>query len=502
MSIQKKNFDKLTELPILNSNIINNNSELENSSEFKTDISQDIIKLNSPLYKRIIIIFVIILLFIFVLFSIYFIIHFYKSQKIKNPTNEKDPIITPNINYACIIDAGSTSSKEYIYKWQSSNESNFIPEITPVKNNAFKPPLSSLKQKIDIENHTKKLLEYCEKEINIISNNTFDIKKTPFYLKATAGMRSLPENEQDQIIKVVREEIQKSNFLFLYKEWARVITGNEEGIYGWISVNYLTKSLIENNNLNIIKNTYGVMDLGGSSLEITFLSEFFTNSENFYEIDIGKLKYSLYTFSFSHYGQNDMFKKVLIYLIENNEQSNNVNIPHPCLYKNYNESFNYNNTNYYFYGIGNFEKCGEITKKQIIKKMCIEENCSIEGIYQPKIEKNQKFYAISGFAYVAEYLGLNKTIYYSAKDILNATEKLCHKNVEEIKKEHGDNMEYAKIYCFSGNYIYNIFVDGFGFEENWKNIILSNEINGEDASSWSLGAMVHEKSFLNFRRRI
>ena len=505
MYVPNKSYEKLTELPIISTS--NKYPEIGNSIEFKNEVSlvqsQEILRLGQPLYKRSIAILLLFLLFVLVIFSVYFLRFLFSPEKKNKPkTPDVTPIIIPDINYACLIDAGSTSSKEFIFKWQSSYEKNFIPEIILVKNNAIKPPLASLKEKMDIQNHTKQLLDYCEKEINIISNNTFNIQKTPFYLKATAGMRSLSENEQNQIIDVVRDSIQESHFLFLKKEWARVITGNEEGIYGWISVNYLTKSLSENNNLNMIKNTYGVMDLGGSSLEITFLSNSTSKSGSFYEIDIGKLNYSLYTYSFSHYGQNEMFKKITIDLIENNEKNDNLIIPHPCMFKNYNESFYYNNTNYYFYGLGDFEKCGEIAKKQINKKECLEENCSMEGVYQPKIEKDLKFYAISGFAYLGEYLKLNKTEYYSAKDVLNATRKLCQKEVEEIKKEYGENLEYSKIYCFSGNYIYYMFVDGFGFEENWKNIIFSNQINGEDASSWSLGAMVHEKSFLDFRRRL
>ena len=128
------------------------------------------------------------LLFVLVTFSVYYVKLLYKSEKIKNPkTPDEIPIQTPNINYACIIDAGSTSSKEFIYKWKSSNEKNYIPEITPVKNNALKPALAKLKEKLDIETHTRKLLDYCEKEINIISNNTFDIKKNTFLFKSNSG---------------------------------------------------------------------------------------------------------------------------------------------------------------------------------------------------------------------------------------------------------------------------------------------------------------------------
>jgi Golgi nucleoside diphosphatase len=70
-------------------------------------------------------------------------------------------------------------------------------------------------------------------------------------------------------------------FLF-HHEWARVIAGNcvvefqtislsinfageEEGVYGWISVNQAYGTLLQEQ-----ENTLGSLDLGGSSMQITF----------------------------------------------------------------------------------------------------------------------------------------------------------------------------------------------------------------------------------------
>ena len=56
--------------------------------------------------------------------------------------------------------------------------------------------------------------------------------------------------------------------------WARVITGEDEGTYGWIALNYLAGRLASGSSSNIATaDTLGALDLGGSSLEVTFASD-------------------------------------------------------------------------------------------------------------------------------------------------------------------------------------------------------------------------------------
>lgn len=54
------------------------------------------------------------------------------------------------------------------------------------------------------------------------------IEYTPIMLGATAGMRLLPEQDQQSIINEVKRIFSKSGFLFISDQWARVITGMEE----------------------------------------------------------------------------------------------------------------------------------------------------------------------------------------------------------------------------------------------------------------------------------
>lgn len=76
---------------------------------------------------------------------------------------------------------------------------------------------------------------------------------TYIYLKATAGMRLLSEIDQENILNEVRKTISTYNFVFSNQnEQVKVITGGEEGVFGWITVNYLLETILEEDKRIII----------------------------------------------------------------------------------------------------------------------------------------------------------------------------------------------------------------------------------------------------------
>ena len=394
-------------------------------------------------------------------------------------------------NYGCLIDSGSTGSRIHVYGWPKlDNES--LPILTEIRKSPPIPPLAKLEKDNDIISNINSLLNNCKAMINEDSKNEINFARVPFILKATAGMRSIPIEKQEKIIKVVRDTIKNSSFLFPEDQNAEVITGQDEGLYGWITTNYLSNILSENEKeKKIVKEPYGVMDLGGSSMEFAFKTEENDIKINQFKINLKSLKYNVYSVVFDHYGQNDMFSNIYNYLI-NKTANSEKKIEHPCLLKNYSENYIYNNIEYNFYGTGNFNECHSLVKENINKSECQYEHCSINGEYQPKLVNSQNFYAISGFAYAAAFFGLDGKNYYSANDILNSTKKYCDLNFDEAKKKYKEDEFYLKKYCFTGNYIYNILVEGFGFDKDWKNIIFTNKINEKNSASWAIGAMVKE----------
>ena len=67
--------------------------------------------------------------------------------------------------------------------------------------------------------------------------------ETVLYMLATAGMRMLPLSDQNAILTHLRQAVPTlSNFVFSDSH-AAIITGKEEGIYAWISANYVLNRL-------------------------------------------------------------------------------------------------------------------------------------------------------------------------------------------------------------------------------------------------------------------
>jgi Golgi nucleoside diphosphatase len=69
----------------------------------------------------------------------------------------------------------------------------------------------------------------------------------PIYLKATGGLRTLPTSDRVRLINVVRRLFRDDAFnpFSFQDEQARVISGEEEGAYGWVAVNYIKGTLVE-----------------------------------------------------------------------------------------------------------------------------------------------------------------------------------------------------------------------------------------------------------------
>jgi len=65
---------------------------------------------------------------------------------------------------------------------------------------------------------------------------------TPLFLFGTAGLRRLPSARQAALLGHVRAALRRSAFAF-EDGWARVISGADEGAFGWIALNYLAGRL-------------------------------------------------------------------------------------------------------------------------------------------------------------------------------------------------------------------------------------------------------------------
>ncbi|XP_069424247.1 protein CC2D2B isoform X2 [Ovis canadensis] len=416
-----------------------------------------------------------------------------------------------NVKFGIVLDAGSSHTSLYIYRWPAEKE-NDTGVVTQIEECKLKGPgISSFAKKLnEINVYLTACMERARKVIPSIQHT-----ETPVYLGATAGMRLLRmENKQmaDKILAVVASSISKYPFDF---QGARIISGQEEGAYGWITVNYLLGKFTQKLswfNLKPSKDdtqeTYGALDLGGASTQITFVPRNETTESpdnNLYFRLYGK-NYNVYTHSFLCYGKDQaLFQKLALGL-----QGTNGIIREPCFHSGYrrkvkmsvfNEGFctmRYElNSSFYplsdvdIRGTGRFQQCQQSIIQLFNTSYCPYSSCSFNGVFLPPLQG--QFGAFSAFYYVMEFLNFTSQESTSVEKLTEKLQEFCAQRWEEVEKNFGDVKEkYLSEYCFSGTYILVLLLNGYHFTaESWKNIHFMNKMS-EDADNVAVEENVDE----------
>lgn len=139
-------------------------------------------------------------------------------------------------------------------------------------------------------------------------------------MKATAGLRLLGVGESGEILEAVERRLREGYpFVLLEKDPVVILDGKEEGVYAWITTNYLLGNLAPSSSSpsSPSASTYAVLDLGGGSTQIVFEPRFLAKEtlgieegEHKYRLDFGGRKYELYQHSYLGYGLMSARKSV------------------------------------------------------------------------------------------------------------------------------------------------------------------------------------------------
>lgn len=149
-----------------------------------------------------------------------------------------------------------------LYRWKADklNETGLVEQIRSCN---VHPGISSF-----VDDKLEKVADgliYCVKNLNEYVDN----KDLLIYLGATAGMRMLNLSEPDKATKIIEVIKSKFNLAGLNLKKITIITGKEEGLFAWVSANYLSGSLFQNLN-NLSTKSYGILDMGGASVQIAY----------------------------------------------------------------------------------------------------------------------------------------------------------------------------------------------------------------------------------------
>jgi len=395
----------------------------------------------------------------------------------------------PLIQYALMIDAGSTGSRIHVYRF---NYCNLSPTLEDEIFKEIKPGLSAFPD--DPKEAADSLEPLLQLAMNKIPKELHDC--TPIAVKATAGLRLLGEEKSNIILKAVEDKIRKEYPFNLPKENGVIVMGGaDEGVYAWITVNFLLNKIGSEEKLD----TVAVMDLGGGSTQIVFepltidhLQYPIPESDEGYRVELkfGNHNYILYQHSYLGYGLMEARKSIIRKMINPDDLNNEGSSVNKCFPNTFNNDVTVKDTDDTVTVTGsdqiNFRDCYKSIKSVLFNKTasCQTKPCSFDGIYQPSITEtfnNNDIYAFSYFYDRTTVLGmgLNPEI----EDIAELARKVCQ-NDSMFK----DKIKDDPYFCLDLTYLYTLLSYGYDIKTD-KKIVLAKKINDIE-TGWCLGATI------------
>ena len=215
-------------------------------------------------------------------------------------TTPHDPS-SPLVQYALMIDAGSTGSRIHIYKFHNCGPSpgyeyeTFVQKQPGLSAYAGQPDEAarSLDSLLDVAMRTvPEALRRC----------------TPVAVKATAGLRLLGASQSTEILDAVRRHLgAEYPFPLASQDPVVIMDGRDEGVFAWVTANYLMDTIRADSPRTAVP--YAVLDLGGASTQIVFEPVFeaardaaLEDGEHKYELAFGGKEHVLYQHSYLGYG--------------------------------------------------------------------------------------------------------------------------------------------------------------------------------------------------------
>ncbi|WPG99820.1 putative guanosine-diphosphatase [Acrodontium crateriforme] len=359
----------------------------------------------------------------------------------------------PLIQYALMIDAGSTGSRIHVYRF---NNCGPTPELEDeiFKMTEKKEGGSGLSSyDADAEGAAKSLDVLMDVAVKSVPDK---IKScTPVAVKATAGLRKLGEEKSNAILKAVRARLETVYpFPVVGEEHGgvQVMDGKDEGVYAWITTNYLLGKIGGPDNTP----TAAVFDLGGGSTQIVFqptfkqaenggMPETMAPGDHKYDLKFGGRDFSLYQHSYLGYGlmeaRNNLHRAVIEGMHENNKGSTSwlsKPVSNPCLTPGTSRSIKVEMTKGHELGdtvtvnmtgpaTGSPAQCRGLAEKTLNKEeSCKLAPCAFNGVHQPPLEKTfarEDVYLFSYFYDRIKPLGMPES--FTLRELKDLTARVC-----------------------------------------------------------------------------
>ncbi|KOS20692.1 Golgi apyrase [Escovopsis weberi] len=405
--------------------------------------------------------------------------------------------------YGVILDAGSSGTRLYIYKWKDHHEASkhaasadahILPVLKLHKSKKIHPGVSSFAQDAASvgRDHLQSLIDMAVDEIP-----SSKIPETPIYLMATAGMRFLPKHQQTALLDSICRYLQ-TNTLFSLPSCSsniQVISGETEGLYGWIAANYLLGGF-DHPDAHLHgedHHTYGFLDMGGASAQIAFApnaTEAGRHADDLKlvrmrRLDGSPLEYKVFTSTWLGFGANKARQRY-VEALKDQYSSAAGDIPDPCLPKNLRTTLDGQQLSsaaatssapehkQVLVGTGMFDECLRKTFPLLGKdEPCENKPCLLNGQHAPAIDFN-----INHFVGVSEYWHTTHGVFggddkaydlvsyqQNVKDFCGREWSVIEDGISPALKASKHGVENAREACFKASWLMNMLYDGIGIPQ-------------------------------------
>lgn len=370
--------------------------------------------------------------------------------------------------------------------------------------------------------------------------------ETPIFLLATAGMRLLPTQQSQDILREVCSYARGLTSFQLPDCTAhiRVILGDVEGMYGWIAANYLLgtfdKPQEKHNNSH---RTFGFLDMGGASAQIAFAPNTTEAEKHANDLKLLRLRtvggenieHRLFTTTWLRFGVREARSRYVEALESGKKTSSALELLDPCMPKGLQitsdgDVFLPDNKTIHdkilvLKGTGKFNECLKKTQPLLEKDhVCEDDPCLVGGVHVPAID-----FDVNHFVGISEYWHTTHEIFqvgekdkaYDFNTYQTRVSEFCNQDWTIIREglkasKWGDkvNEKTAAEVCFKASWLINVLHEGIGIprigvektpnpDHNGTSKVLDNAINkgfippfrpinkiDDTEVSWTLGKMV------------
>ncbi|XP_045702063.1 ectonucleoside triphosphate diphosphohydrolase 2 [Phyllostomus hastatus] len=416
--------------------------------------------------------------------------------------NVLDP---PALKYGIVLDAGSSHTAMFVYKWWADKENGtgIVGQHTSchvdgggISSYADNPAGAG-----------ESLVKCLEQAVQEVPEERH--AGTPLYLGATAGMRLLnltrPEASA-KVLEAVTQKLTKCPFDF---RGARILSGQDEGVFGWVTTNYLLENFIKYSWAGqwypTKKGTLGAMDLGGASTQITFeTASPIEDRANEVRLRLFGRQHRVYTHSFLCYGLNQVLQKLLAGALQT------PNGTHPCWPQGYSKevelqqvyetpctaalrprSFD-TSRKVTLRGIGNPALCHSLVERLFDFSSCPFSRCSFNRVFQPPVAGD--FMAFSAFFHTVDFLrSVMRLPVTSLEELMNSAVTVCQRTWSQLKALSPSPREEDRLssYCAGAMFVYQLLSRGYRFDEPAFSRVTFEKKVGDTAVGWALGYMLN-----------